>query len=116
MSIINRLQLRLFAAALVFYVLVLTVQVYPFAYYMGAAAFFGLLAIPIRVICAVVAITDSLTGGRILGTLGPRPPLKSRCSGFSGARLSQIGMLLSIAATPIPSTPIPSTPMPTTRF
>ena len=46
--------MRLFAAAMVFYVLVLTVQVYPFAYYMGAAAFFGLLAIPIRVVLAAV--------------------------------------------------------------
>jgi len=72
MSTLNRLQMRLFAAAMVFYVLVLTVQVDPFAHYMGAAAFFGLLAIPIRVVIAVVVITDSLTGGRILGssTLG----------------------------------------------
>ena len=68
MEIVNALQMRLFAAAMVFYVLVLTVQVDPFAHYMGAAAFFGLLAIPIRVVLAVVVITDSLTGGKILGT------------------------------------------------
>jgi hypothetical protein len=63
MLILNRLQMRLFAAAMVFYVLVLTVQVDPFAHYMGAAAFFGLLAIPIRVVLVIVEIADSLTGG-----------------------------------------------------
>ncbi len=63
MSTLNRLQMRLFAAAMVFYVLVLTVQVDPFAHYMGAAAFFGLLAIPIRVVLVIVEIADSLTGG-----------------------------------------------------
>ncbi len=56
MLILNRLQMRLFAAAMVFYVLVLTVQVDPFAHYMGAAAFFGLLAIPIRVVLVIVEL------------------------------------------------------------
>ena len=62
MEIVNALQMRLFAAAMGFYVLVLTVQVDPFAHYMGAAAFFGLLAIPIRVIFAAVEIAELLRG------------------------------------------------------
>ncbi len=72
MEIVNALQMRLFAAAMVFYVLVLTVQVDPFAHYMGAAAFFGLLAIPIRLIFAAVELTgwlaDSLTSVWFPGT------------------------------------------------
>ncbi|MCP4780745.1 MAG: hypothetical protein GY877_08335 [Hyphomicrobium sp.] len=55
--------MRLFAAAMVFYGLVITVEVYPFAYYMGAAAFFGLLAIPLRIAVATVQIADLLTDG-----------------------------------------------------
>ncbi len=43
-----------------FYVLVLTVQVDPFAHYMGAAAFFGLLAIPIRVFIAIAEIVVAI--------------------------------------------------------
>ena len=65
---LNALQMRLFAAAMGFYVLVLTVQVYPFAYYMGAAEFFGLLAIPFRVVIASIELADSLTGGKFPGT------------------------------------------------
>ncbi len=65
---LNALQMRLFAAAMGFYVLVLTVQVDPFHYYMGACAFFGLLAIPLRLVLATIEIADSLTGGRILGS------------------------------------------------
>ena len=59
--------MRLFAAALFFYGMALTVHA-DYLLYMGVCAGYALLAIPIRVVIAVVAITDSLTGGRILGT------------------------------------------------
>ena len=62
------LQMRLIAAAMGFHALALTVHVDPFLHYMAMCWFFALLAIPLRVVLAVVEITDSLTGGKILGT------------------------------------------------
>ncbi len=71
MEIVNALQMRLFAAAMVFYVLALTVHA-DYLLYMGVCAGYALLAIPIRLIFAAVEIAgllaDSLTGGKILGT------------------------------------------------
>jgi len=64
---LEHLEMRLFAAALFFYGMALTVHV-DYLLYMGVCAGYALLAIPIRVVIAVVAITDSLTGGKILGT------------------------------------------------
>ncbi len=68
MLILNRLQMRLFAAALVFYALALTLGPDPWRDHMVAAALFGLLAIPLRIVLATIEIADSLTGGKILGT------------------------------------------------
>ncbi len=64
---LEHLEMRLFAAALFFYGMALTVHA-DYLLFMGVCAGYALLAIPIRVVIAVVAITDSLTGGRILGT------------------------------------------------
>ena len=59
--------MRLFAAALFFYGMALTVHA-DYLLFMGVCAGYALLAIPIRVVLATVAIVDSLTGGKILGT------------------------------------------------
>ncbi len=64
---LEHLEMRLFAAALFFYGMALTVHAH-YLLFLGVSAGYALLAIPIRVVLAVVVITDSLTGGKILGT------------------------------------------------
>ena len=59
--------MRLFAAAMVFYAMALTVHV-DYLLYMAMCCFFGLAVIPIRVVIASIEIADSLTGSKILGT------------------------------------------------
>ncbi len=64
---LEHLEMRLFAAALFFYGMALTVHA-DYLLFMGVCAGYALLAIPIRVVIAIVVITDSLTGGKILGS------------------------------------------------
>lgn len=66
---LNALQMRLFAAAVVFWLAGAALDSVWLIQLMAACAFAGLAVIPLRLsVVAVVAITDSLTGGRVLGT------------------------------------------------
>ena len=62
---VDALQLRLFAACLVFWIAGALLDSVWLIQLMGACAFAALAVIPLRF---VMAITDSLTGGRFLGT------------------------------------------------
>ena len=67
--IANRLQMRLFAAVVVFWLAGAALESVWLIQLMGACAFAALAVIPLRFgLVAVVALTDSLTGGRFLGT------------------------------------------------
>ena len=68
MSTLNRLQMRLWAAMLVFYALALTLGADPWRDCMVGCVIFGLLCIPARLVVASVEIADSLRGARFSGT------------------------------------------------
>ncbi len=72
MTTLDHMQMRLFAAGLVFYAAALAFGADPWLHYMGMCFFFVLLAIPIRLIFAAVEfagwLADSLTGRKSLGT------------------------------------------------
>ncbi len=67
MSTLNRLQIRLFSAMLVFYAMVLTFGP-QWRDCMVAAALFVMLCIPARLLVAGIEIADSMTGSKLLGT------------------------------------------------
>ncbi len=65
--IVNRLQIRLFAAAVVFWLAGAALDSVWLIQLMGACAFAALAVIPLRLaVVAVVALTDSVAGHRIL--------------------------------------------------
>jgi len=51
---VDALQLRLFAAAMGFYAVALTVQIEPFLQYMAMCMFFALAIVPLQAIAALV--------------------------------------------------------------
>jgi len=69
---LEHLEMRLYAAAVVFWFAGYATGSMWLFYSMAMCCFFGLAAIPIRVTFAAVELTralvDSLTGGRLLGT------------------------------------------------
>ncbi len=65
--IVNRLQIRLFAAAVVFWLAGAALDSVWLIQLMGVCAFAALAGIPLRLaVVAVVALTDSVAGHRIL--------------------------------------------------
>ena len=62
------LQMRLLAAAVVFWLAGAALDSVWLIQLMGACAFAALAVIPLRFVMAVVEIVDSLTDGKLLGT------------------------------------------------